>query len=30
VVLLCNFNNNNPASQFNCVMGIRSIMLGTK
>jgi CubicO group peptidase (beta-lactamase class C family) len=30
VVLLCNFNNNNPDAQFNFVMGIRSIMLGAK
>jgi D-alanyl-D-alanine carboxypeptidase len=30
VVLLCNFNNNNPDSQFAFVMGIRSIMLGAK
>ena len=27
VVLLCNFNNNNPEGQLNFVMGIRSIML---
>jgi CubicO group peptidase (beta-lactamase class C family) len=27
VVVLCNFNNNNPDSLFNFVMGIRSIML---
>jgi CubicO group peptidase (beta-lactamase class C family) len=30
IVLLCNFNNNNPDGQFNFVMGIRSIMLGAK
>jgi CubicO group peptidase (beta-lactamase class C family) len=30
VVLLCNFNNNNPDGQFSFVMGIRSIMLGAK
>ena len=28
VVVLCNFNNNNPDSLFTFVMGIRSIMLG--
>ena len=28
VVVLCNFNNNNPEGLFNFVMGIRSIMLG--
>jgi CubicO group peptidase (beta-lactamase class C family) len=30
VVLLCNFNNNNPDGLFNFVIGIRSIMLGAK
>lgn len=30
VVLLCNFNNNNPESLFNFVMGLRSIMLAAK
>jgi D-alanyl-D-alanine carboxypeptidase len=30
VVLLCNFNSNNPDAQFAFVMGIRSIMLGAK
>ena len=31
VVLLCNFNNNdNPNGQFNFVMGIRNLMLGSK
>jgi CubicO group peptidase (beta-lactamase class C family) len=30
VVLLCNFNNNNPDVQFNFVMGIRSVMLTVK
>ncbi len=30
VVLLCNFNNNNPDMLFNFVMGIRSIMLAAK
>jgi CubicO group peptidase (beta-lactamase class C family) len=30
VVLLCNFNNNNPDGQFNFVMGIRSIMRGAR
>jgi len=30
VVLLCNFNNNNPDAQFSFVMGIRSIMLAAK
>src|SRR5829696_434827 len=30
VVLLCNFNSNNPDGLFNFVMGIRSIMLGAK
>ena len=28
VVLLCNFNNGNPETQFNFVMGLRNIMLG--
>jgi CubicO group peptidase (beta-lactamase class C family) len=28
VVVLCNFNNNNPDGLFNFVMGLRSIMLG--
>jgi CubicO group peptidase (beta-lactamase class C family) len=30
VVVLCNFNNNNPDGLFNFVMGIRSIMLSAK
>ena len=30
VVVLCNFNNNNPDGLFNFVMGIRSIMLAAK
>ena len=30
VVLLCNFNNNNPDGQFTFVMGLRSIMLSAK
>ena len=30
VVVLCNFNSNNPDALFNFVMGIRSIMLGAK
>jgi CubicO group peptidase (beta-lactamase class C family) len=30
VVVLCNFNNNNPGALFNFVMGIRSIMLAAK
>jgi hypothetical protein len=30
VVLLCNFNNNNPDAQFNFVMGLRGIMLGAR
>src|SRR6185295_8439210 len=30
VVLLCNFNNNNPDGQFNFVIGLRSIMLAAK
>jgi CubicO group peptidase (beta-lactamase class C family) len=30
VVLLCNFNDNNPAAQFNFVMGLRNIMLTKK
>ena len=30
VVVLCNFNSNNPDGLFNFVMGIRSIMLGAK
>jgi CubicO group peptidase (beta-lactamase class C family) len=30
VVLLCNFNNNNPDALFNFVTGIRSIMLGAR
>jgi CubicO group peptidase (beta-lactamase class C family) len=30
VVVLCNFNNNNPDGLFSFVMGIRSIMLGAK
>src|SRR3954452_22342225 len=30
VILLCNFNNNNPDAQFSFVMGIRSIMLAAK
>jgi CubicO group peptidase (beta-lactamase class C family) len=30
VVLLCNFNSNNPDGQFNFVMGIRNIMLTVK
>jgi CubicO group peptidase (beta-lactamase class C family) len=30
VVLLCNFNNNNPDGLFTFVMGIRSTMLGAK
>jgi CubicO group peptidase (beta-lactamase class C family) len=30
VVLLCNFNNNNPDGLFNFVMGIRSTMLAAK
>jgi CubicO group peptidase (beta-lactamase class C family) len=30
VVLLCNFNSNNPDGLFNFVMGIRSTMLGAK
>jgi CubicO group peptidase (beta-lactamase class C family) len=30
VVVLCNFNSNNPDSLFAFVMGIRSIMLGAK
>ena len=30
VVLLCNFNSNNPDGLFTFVMGIRSIMLGAK
>lgn len=29
VVVLCNFNSNNPEGLFNFVMGIRSIMLGS-
>ena len=29
IVVLCNFNNNNPDSLFNFVTGIRSIMLGS-
>ena len=29
VVILCNFNNNNPDGLFNFVMGIRSIMRGS-
>jgi hypothetical protein len=29
VVLLCNFNNNNPDVLFNFVMGIRNIMRGS-
>jgi CubicO group peptidase (beta-lactamase class C family) len=28
IVLLCNFNNNNPDSLFSFVMGLRSLMLG--
>jgi CubicO group peptidase (beta-lactamase class C family) len=30
VVVLCNFNNNNPDSLFSFVMGVRSIMPGAK
>ena len=30
IVVLCNFNNNNPDGLFNFVMGIRSIMLAAK
>lgn len=30
VVLLCNFNDNNPGVQFTFVMGLRSIMLAAK
>lgn len=30
VVLLCNFNSNNPDGLFNFVMGIRSILLGAR
>ena len=30
VVLLCNFNNNNPDGQFKFVTGLRDIMLGAK
>jgi CubicO group peptidase (beta-lactamase class C family) len=30
VVVLCNFNNNNPDGLFNFVMGIRNIMLAAK
>jgi hypothetical protein len=30
VVVLCNFNSNNPDNLFAFVMGIRSIMLGAK
>jgi CubicO group peptidase (beta-lactamase class C family) len=30
IVLLCNFNNNNPDGQFNFVMGLRSIMLAAR
>ena len=30
IVLLCNFNNNNPDAQFSFVMGLRSIMLAAK
>jgi CubicO group peptidase (beta-lactamase class C family) len=28
IVLLCNFNNNNPDGLFNFVMGVRSLMVG--
>ena len=30
IVVLCNFNNNNPAALFNLMTGIRSIMLAAK